>query len=319
MDFNLQQYDSLFENQFGTDEPDTLLNMRALDAAHTMDSKNSGDESMHKGNNFVMTLNPNPLCATINPLLEFNASLTPLDLHDYTDVGMISRDLHDLVSTVNKMSTNRAKQVLSMRNMLLKYQILVNNKFAVVMIDCGATMDFISLDVARSLKLNIENTGAKINVKLADGSYLASTSLVNNVCLQLGDHIEFRTLRVLPMNNIQVILGKPWLYDLNPSIDWKTHTMEFVTNGLRHVIHPTTCLSIAESVNIMHHYQFNANDIRMLAFIQHKDNANNRNSNRDHIISLPLDDGHVAVICNLGSVTEMKDKENPSDYVGKRI
>ena len=319
MDFNLQHYDSLFENKLNTDEPDTLLNMRALDAAHTMDSKNSGEESMHKGNNFVMTLNPNPLCATINPLLEFNASLTPLDLHDYTDVGMISRDLHDLVSTVNKMSTNTAKQVLSMRNMLLKYQILVNNKFAVVMIDCGATMDFISLDVARSLKLNIENTGAKINVKLADGSYLASTSVVNNVCLQLGDHIEFRTLRVLPMNNIQVILGKPWLYDLNPSIDWKTHTMEFVTNGLRHVIHPTTCLSIAESVNIMHHYQFNANDIRMLAFIQHKDNANNRNSNRDHIISLPLDDGHVAVICNLDSVTEMKDKENPSDYVEKEF
>ena len=129
---------------------------------------------MHKGNNFVMTLNPNPLCATINPLLELNASLT----YEYTDVGMISRDLHDLVSTVNNMSTNTAKQALSMRNMLLKYQILVNNKFAVVMIDCGATMDFISLDVARSLKLNIENTGAKINVKLADGSYLASTSVV---------------------------------------------------------------------------------------------------------------------------------------------
>ena len=27
VDFNLQQYDSLFENKFNTDEPDTLLNM----------------------------------------------------------------------------------------------------------------------------------------------------------------------------------------------------------------------------------------------------------------------------------------------------
>ena len=67
----------------------------------------------------------------------------------------------------------------------------------------------------------------------------------------------------------------------------------------------------------MHHYQFDENDIRMLAFIQHKDNGNNRNSNRDHVISLPLDDGHAAVICNLDSVTEMKDKEIPSEYVAK--
>ena len=92
-------------------------------------------------------------------------------------------------------------------------------------------MDFISLDVARSLGLKLEPSSDKLSVKLADGSSLTSSHVVNNVCLQLGDHVEMRTLRVLPMNNIQVILGKPWLHDINPVIDWHTHTFQLLEHA----------------------------------------------------------------------------------------
>ena len=320
------QYDSVFANHANIDEPDfdAMLHSIVTDDALNLFGWDEMSATMHQ--QMQDSVPNNPLCADVD-----------------ASAATISAELHQIISTANRLPNGKAKNMiaqigesklgeqeslvkltqrgglmkikgptLAQRGGLLKYQILVNNNFSVVMIDCGATLDFISLSVAQSLGLKLEPADSKLSVKLADGSSISSSYIVKNVCLQMGDYVEMRTLRVLPMNNIQIILGKPWLYDTNPVIDWKTHTMEFLNKGHRHVIHPTTCLSIEESVHLIQHHQLDGADQQLVAFIQ--DETAPIDVQHDDVISLTLDDGSTAVICNLDSVKEMKEEEAPRDY-----
>ena len=64
-----------------------------------------------------------------------------------------------------------------------------------------------------------------MEVHLADNSSFISHQIVH-LPLQFADGaIHTVEFRVVPALNHAIILGIPFLHTLNPSIDWKTHTI----------------------------------------------------------------------------------------------
>ena len=126
------------------------------------------------------------------------------------------------------------------RSQLLKFRAsLGSTKLTVqILVDSGATRDFIHHEIAMVLKEEygyaMETSNERMVVKLADGSTLSSNYVVRNVPVQVGDYIMLRDFHVLNMKGIQMILGKPWLTDKNPVIDWTTHILEFSDSGVRY-------------------------------------------------------------------------------------
>ena len=87
------------------------------------------------------------------------------------------------------------------------------------MIDSGSAGDFISKNVVERLGLDVNRTLASANVQLADGSHLDLDQETGGLLLTMGKHLEHRSLSVLPLEGHEVILGRPWLSQWNPTID----------------------------------------------------------------------------------------------------
>lgn len=113
---------------------------------------------------------------------------------------------------------------------LLKLSAKVNGERAAVLIDSGASEDFISESFAQRLKLRNDPSQTR-TVCLADGSQYDSPLTASKIYLRMGRYSEKLTFRTLPLTHGDVILGKRWLAQHNPQIDWQANTLQFQHKG----------------------------------------------------------------------------------------
>ena len=95
----------------------------------------------------------------------------------------------------------------------------------VVTIDSGAEADFISEEMVRKLGVSTAALPVTAQVRLANGGQLDLSQATGNLRLLLGGWRDRVTLHVLPLQGHEVILGRPWLKRVNPSINWATGVM----------------------------------------------------------------------------------------------
>lgn len=113
---------------------------------------------------------------------------------------------------------------------LLKLSAKINAERATVLVDCGASENFISTSFAQHLKLPTDSRQAR-TVVLADGSEYNSPLTSSKAYLRIGRYSEKLPFHVLPLTHCDVILGKSWLAKHNPQIDWTTNTLQFQHKG----------------------------------------------------------------------------------------
>ena len=89
------------------------------------------------------------------------------------------------------------------------------------LIDSGATECFVSTRVVREHNMKICKKKEKLKIFLADGSVKNTSQCLQNVCVDLGEHVEFLDFFILDLPKYDVILGKSWLDRWNPVVDWK--------------------------------------------------------------------------------------------------
>ncbi|KAJ9528099.1 hypothetical protein QJQ45_005823 [Haematococcus lacustris] len=107
-----------------------------------------------------------------------------------------------------------------------------------VLIDGGATGSFI--DSAFCAKFDIQ-TAQKVSphyISLADGHQQPSNAMIPNARFRLGTYKGEQTLHVTQLHEFDIILGKPWLAEINPRIDWKANIMRFPHAGRQHTLRP---------------------------------------------------------------------------------
>jgi methyl coenzyme M reductase subunit C len=99
--------------------------------------------------------------------------------------------------------------------------------FFSVLVDCAATLDFVSEDFVRRFALKTRKSMTKTPVRLANGQRVTS-STVCDVTFELARREFQRTFYVLrDLRAVDLILGLPWLDDEQASFQFGT-TMVFI-------------------------------------------------------------------------------------------
>lgn len=127
------------------------------------------------------------------------------------------------------------------RNRLIMYNALVGRratKRRKTIVDSGASKDFISAKTAIRGRFNLTKSDKPLNVALANGKNVISNMIAKDVPITIGNLTITRDLHVLEMTELEVVLGKPFLYDYGPKIDFTTNIMTVEVDGVIHVLDP---------------------------------------------------------------------------------
>lgn len=107
----------------------------------------------------------------------------------------------------------------------------INGCDVVVMVDPGATHNFLSSLAAQQLQIPVTET-KRFGVTLGTGEAVQGEGLCAGVKLELEGVIIFEDFLVLPLGNLDVILGIQWLEKLGTTMtNWKTQSLKFQLGG----------------------------------------------------------------------------------------
>lgn len=120
----------------------------------------------------------------------------------------------------------------------------------IVLIDSGASHNFISPEVVAGLELKIE-IDHQIRVKLGDGHHVRTQGRCPVIQVQFGEFEVIVEAFVMELGGIDLIMGVRWLETLGKVImDWKEMTMSFVRDGKRVVLQHSDLTQSDEEVVI---------------------------------------------------------------------
>lgn len=126
------------------------------------------------------------------------------------------------------MDTERTKR--NVNNSLLTFRGAISHQEVSVLVDGGANGNFISEEAAKRLKL--PTTDRKpFEVVYADGHSTIHKSCVKKVPLKLQGFNSLIDLDIVGLRKFDIILGKTWLSQWNPEINWKDNTIKIRTGS----------------------------------------------------------------------------------------
>ena len=144
-----------------------------------------------------------------------------------------------------------AAQLFSLhdKQQLIEVTATANHKPCTVLIDCGATNDFISADFVNSQQLPTDGNPADQVVILGNGQ-TQQCGATCTVLLKMHGYQIRRKLQVTNLPHHDVILGMPWLTEANPVLDFQRRTCT-VKHGHKTVVLQPKCASSHAHETIM--------------------------------------------------------------------
>ena len=104
--------------------------------------------------------------------------------------------------------------------LIIESKIHTNNRPINLMVDSGATKDFISKSFVNTNNLIVESLDTPLRVSLADGRQVIARQ-ATTLQFWLGDQLVSRQFVVTELQKeFDAILGTPFLKEYNPNIDW---------------------------------------------------------------------------------------------------
>lgn len=127
-----------------------------------------------------------------------------------------------------KSDADEYARLPDLRNVLVTFKAKLNGHDCECLIDSGATDDFADRGITTQHDMPTEKQGKRM-VKLAGGTLQDASFVLQGASVSLGEYQVARDFRVTPLGRYGVILGKPWLTDMNPRIDWRENVL-YVTD-----------------------------------------------------------------------------------------
>jgi hypothetical protein len=123
----------------------------------------------------------------------------------------------------------------------------INGHPSKIIIDSGATSQFVSEGFAQNASLPIHNIQTR-TVRVADNTKSIRSGFAT-LNLQAGTMpTEKVAAYTFPLQHFDLILGRPWLKKHNPHIDWATDSLELTVNGRTYQWHPTATKNTMSSL-----------------------------------------------------------------------
>ena len=126
----------------------------------------------------------------------------------------------------------------------------MNGQIAIFLVDSGSSGDFISQSFIEKFGISSSPLSEQQQITLADGTKQSALGIARATRIQIANYDDCFDLTVLPISGYDVILGMPWLEQVNPIIHWREKRIEFNKNGMQHEITPTMAvqlMSLAEA------------------------------------------------------------------------
>ena len=125
----------------------------------------------------------------------------------------------------------------------------INGHPSKIIIDSGATAQFVSENFARDANLEIHNMQTR-TVRVADNTKSIRSGFAT-LNLQAGTMpSEKIAAYTFPLQHFDLILGRPWLKKHNPHINWATDSLELTVNGRTYQWHPTASKNMSSLTTI---------------------------------------------------------------------
>jgi len=123
---------------------------------------------------------------------------------------------------------------------LILVQARIANKSVIALLDSGATHNFVSSAFCERHGLELKTSSSVSHVQLANGKSQKSMGRLRDVRISVGQSKVMQDLVAMPMRDeeFEVILGKPWLSEVNPSIDWTSNEVRIGSSLVRGVYTP---------------------------------------------------------------------------------
>ena len=130
-----------------------------------------------------------------------------------------------LVDGVTGESARSGVQAGLSANCPLTLQGQCNGHPVVILIDSCATHDFVAQTFVSKQVPSQAKSCIRHTVQWADGRACTNDQRLQAL-ISIGAYQEQRPLLVCTLEGYDVILGKPWVTDHNPLIDWRCHTLQ---------------------------------------------------------------------------------------------
>jgi len=116
---------------------------------------------------------------------------------------------------------------------LLKLRGFVAGHPAVILLDSGATGNFVRESFVKKRRIETSALPQHDIITLADGSTRMSGCAVKAAKLTIGSYTDSFDFVSLPLSEYDAILGMSWLHHFNPEIDWREKSIQFVDEFLQ--------------------------------------------------------------------------------------
>ena len=105
------------------------------------------------------------------------------------------------------------------------------------MVDCGATGLFVDLDFVAKNRITTHLLRSPIQLLNIDGTHNDRGMITHfaRLLLTVDEFTDWTDFLVCGLGGENIILGLPWLREMNPSIDWRKY--------FAHSPSPSTCCS----------------------------------------------------------------------------
>ena len=118
----------------------------------------------------------------------------------------------------------------------MKIRGVIEGKEVIVLVDCGATHNFISDKLVMTLHIPTKDTSNYGEI-LGSGTTIKGKGVCEQVKLSLNGWTVTADFLPLELGGVDMILGMQWLYSLGVTeVDWKNLVMSFVHNNKKVVI-----------------------------------------------------------------------------------
>ena len=116
----------------------------------------------------------------------------------------------------------------------------LGNQDVIILIDCGASGNFINPTIVYQAQPSIKTVKCYQPVKLATDVVVNASSIAMSVPIRVGNYHDKFDLVMLAIEEADVILGLPWLQKYNPMVNWQQYQITFKQGQHHHQLTATT-------------------------------------------------------------------------------
>ena len=138
-------------------------------------------------------------------------------------------EINEDITTVVELSINSVVGLNDLGTMKVRGKLLGED--VSILIDCSATLNFVSEKLVKKLFLPIKET-SHYGVILGSGAAVQGKGICEKLEVQLNNWKIIEDFLPLDLGGVDVILGMQWLYSLGvTTVDWKNLLLTFSVDG----------------------------------------------------------------------------------------